>query len=164
VTVLDATKQLVRDALLSQDWTEGMPSSAVDQLTQIAQLQTYPAGRVLLNQVKSTMQHNGVESVSSIRIEIGPLAGVEPLLVEQAFCALVPETEFANTRLVVFQPKLMAVCRDCQHEFEVSHFQFSCPTCASTKVQVTSGNQLRLLSITTELHEPTNVSLGAIDQ
>ncbi len=45
--MLEATKQEVRDALSSLDWTDGMPSSTVDQLAQIAQLKTYPTGRVL---------------------------------------------------------------------------------------------------------------------
>lgn len=116
--------------------------------------------RELLTQVQQAMQQNRVERVSSIQIEIGPLAGVEPLLVEQAFCVLIPETVFENTRLVVHQPSLMAVCRECQREFEVMNFQFSCPTCSSSKVQVTSGDQLRLLSITTQSDEDSNVCLG----
>lgn len=44
---MGATRPEVRDELLKLDLTEGMPSTAVDQLTQIAQLKTYPAGRVL---------------------------------------------------------------------------------------------------------------------
>ncbi len=44
---MEATKQEVRGTLLTLDLTQGMPSSAVDQLAQIAQLKTYPAGRVL---------------------------------------------------------------------------------------------------------------------
>ncbi len=119
--------------------------------------------RELLKQVEIAMRQNGVQSVSSIQIEIGPLAGVEPVLVEQAFEALIPETEFARARLVIEQPELMAVCRECQREFEVKNFQFSCPTCSSARVQVTSGDQLRLLSITTEFHYAAAVSLGAID-
>ena len=120
--------------------------------------------RELLTQVKQAMQQNGVERVSSLQIEIGPLAGVEPLLVEQAFCVLIPETVFERTRLVVHQPALMAVCQECQCEFEVMNFQFSCPTCSSSKVQVTSGDQLRLLSITVELNENSNVCLGVIKE
>ena len=48
--MLDATKQDVRNELLGLDLTEGMPPSAVDQLTNIAQLKFYPAGRVLFNE------------------------------------------------------------------------------------------------------------------
>lgn len=44
---MDATKQEVHDALLSLDLTEGMPALAIEQLTQIAQIQSYPVGRVL---------------------------------------------------------------------------------------------------------------------
>jgi CRP/FNR family cyclic AMP-dependent transcriptional regulator len=44
---LDPTKQEIRDTLLDLELTTGMPASAVDPLTQIAQIKTYPAGRVL---------------------------------------------------------------------------------------------------------------------
>ena len=120
--------------------------------------------RDLLAQVKQAMQQSEVERVSSIQIEIGPLAGVEPLLVLQAYRVLIPKTVFESTRLVVHQPALMSVCRECQREFEVIDFQFSCPTCFSSRVQVTSGDQLRLLSITAELNEDSSVCLGVIDK
>ena len=124
--------------------------------------------RELLTQVKQAMQQNGVERVSSLQIEIGPLAGVEPLLVEQAFCFLIPRTVFEDTRLEVHEPALMAVCQECQRDFEVVDFKFSCPSCLSSKVQITSGDQLRLLSITVkldgELDEDSNVCLGKIEK
>lgn len=44
---MDATKKEVHDALISLELTEGMPASAVEQLARIAQIQTYPVGRVL---------------------------------------------------------------------------------------------------------------------
>lgn len=112
--------------------------------------------RELLTQVKMAMQQNKMERASTIQIEIGPLAGVEPLLVSQAFSVLIPKTVFESTRLVVHQPALMAVCQECLRDFEVVDFKFSCPTCSSSKVQVTSGDQLRLLSITAELNEGSN--------
>jgi CRP/FNR family cyclic AMP-dependent transcriptional regulator len=45
--LIDSTKKNVREALLDLDLTEGMPASAVEQLAEIAQLRSYPAGRVL---------------------------------------------------------------------------------------------------------------------
>lgn len=118
--------------------------------------------RELLSQVKMAMKQSKMERVSTIQIEIGPLAGVEPLLVANAFRVLIPETVFEGTRLEVHQPALMAVCQECQRNFEVVDFKFSCPNCLSSKVQVTSGDQLRLLSITVELDEDSNVCLGEI--
>lgn len=111
--------------------------------------------RELLKQVELAMRQNKVERVSSIQIEIGPLAGVEPVLVEQAFKVLIPDTQFESTRLVVHQTALVAVCRECRDEFEIINFQFSCPSCSSPRVQVISGDQLCLKSITTEMTPQT---------
>ena len=116
--------------------------------------------RDLLKLVQQTMRQNRVERISSIQIEIGPLAGVEPVLVEQAFNALIPDTEFECTRLVVHQRALVAVCRECQKEIEIIDYQFICPNCSSPKVQVISGDQFRLMSITAESNEAANVVLG----
>ena len=118
--------------------------------------------RELLSQVKQAMLQHQVERVSGIQIEIGPLSGVEPLLVEQAFYALIRETGFADTCLTVQLTQLTAVCLDCQHEFEVVDFQFYCAACSSSRVQVTSGDQLRLLSIKSPLAEDVCISQGAI--
>ena len=48
--MLDATKQEVRNALVGLELTGGMPASAIDQLTNIAQLKSYATGRVLFNE------------------------------------------------------------------------------------------------------------------
>lgn len=117
--------------------------------------------RELLKQVEQAMRQNRVGRVSSIQIEIGPLAGVEPVLVEQAFRGLIPDTEFESTRLEVHERALLAVCLECRGEFEIIDFQFSCPNCTSPKVQVIGGDQLRLLSITAESTEAASVSIGA---
>jgi CRP/FNR family transcriptional regulator, cyclic AMP receptor protein len=45
--IMESTKQDVRKMLASLELTEGMPDSAIDQLAAIAQLNAYPAGRVL---------------------------------------------------------------------------------------------------------------------
>ncbi len=118
--------------------------------------------RELLKQVEHAMLQNEVERVSSIQIEIGPLAGVEPVLVEQAFKALIPDSEFESTRLVVHQTALVAVCLECRDAFEIIDYQFSCPSCSSPRVQVISGDQLCLRSITTETDDATNVNFGEL--
>ena len=117
--------------------------------------------RDLLKQAEQAMLQNHLSSLTAIHVEIGPLSGVDPLLVEQAFQSLIHETIFTNTRLVVEQPKLMAVCRECARGFEIMDFQFRCPDCKSNKVQVTSGDQLRLVSISTAIDNDLVDSFGS---
>ncbi|MDZ4850995.1 MAG: hydrogenase maturation nickel metallochaperone HypA [Pirellulaceae bacterium] len=120
--------------------------------------------RELLVQVKQVMVDNSIERVTTIRIEVGPLAGVDPLLVEQAYFLLVQRTEFERTHLMVDQPALMAVCHDCQRQFEVVDFKFLCPGCLSHSVQVISGDQVRLLDITAGCHESELIPSGVIKE
>lgn len=117
--------------------------------------------RELLLQVEAIREQNGAANVTSIHIEIGPLSGVEPTLVEEAFHTLVAETDFSNTRLAMEFCPLMANCLQCHGEFEVANFHFVCPVCFSSRVQITSGDQLRLESIVLALDDSPIASWGA---
>jgi len=116
--------------------------------------------RDMLGQVRQTIQEYSVDRVTAIHLEIGPLSGVDACLVEQAFCSLIRDTEFEDTQLLVQQPPLMAVCLDCQRSLEVLDFKFICPECHSRRVQVISGDQMRLVDITAECREDEGVSCG----
>lgn len=104
----------------------------------------------MMDQVRGVKSAHDIQTVAEILIEIGPLSGVEPLLVEQSFQWLVGGTEFERTRLTIIPVPLLATCRDCRHEFEVLDFFFCCSQCNSYQVQVTSGDQVRLVSITAD--------------
>lgn len=103
--------------------------------------------RSLLHQVGNLLiAHNG-ESVETIRVEMGPLSGVERTLVEIAFAQQVSDTPCRGATLVIHEVPLSAVCRDCGHEFEIQRFRFTCPICESGQIQVTSGDEFRLLDV-----------------
>lgn len=117
--------------------------------------------RDLLAQVDQAMRDNGIQSISVIQIEVGPLSGVEALLVEQAYLSLIASSPFENVRLTIDQPLLMAICRECDTEFSVMEFHFVCPNCSSSKVQVTSGDAMRLVSISTSIECDSTEKTGA---
>lgn len=120
--------------------------------------------RELFVQVRQVMVGNGIERIARMRIEVGPLAGVDPLLVEQAYFLLAQGTEFERTQLRVDQPALMAVCQDCKHEFEIKDFKFYCHACMSRSVQVISGDQVRLIDITEDCNECEWIPSGVIEK
>ena len=109
--------------------------------------------RSLLRQAAEIAAQQGETMIEEIRIEIGPLAGVEPLLVRSAFEQLVTETAAAGTtyagaRLVVDDVPLQMLCRACREEFLLEGFRCECPGCGSRAVQVLRGDELQLVSIT----------------
>ena len=102
--------------------------------------------RSLIRQVESILDEEGGQAVE-IEVAIGPLSGVEPLLVQSAFQQLAPDTQLADAVLCIEQTQLLACCRDCPCEFEIHGFLFECPACQSRRVDVTSGDAFRLISV-----------------
>ena len=108
----------------------------------------YSLVRSLLRQVQAILQHEGSVKATEITVAIGPLAGVEPVLFQQAFEQLAPSFGVSDAEMAIRQPVLTARCNDCKHDFEVIRFLFQCPLCQSREVRVISGEEIRLLDIT----------------
>ncbi len=114
--------------------------------------------RSLLNQVESVCRSNGGTAVICIEVEVGPLTGVEPLLVREAFELLAPGTDCEGADLVIREVPLSAECRVCGAEFSVDQLRFECPGCGSTSVRVTHGDEFRLLNVILETDTVTEAS------
>ena len=103
--------------------------------------------RSLIRQVESIARESGAAEVSEIVVSIGPLSGVEAPLVLNAFEQISPETSVAGATITIELCDLEAVCRHCGDSFVVDSFSFQCPKCKSQSVQVTRGDEFRLVSI-----------------
>lgn len=103
--------------------------------------------RSLLRQVSDLLIACNGQAVETIRVEMGPLSGVERTLVEIAFQQQVDTTPCRGATLQIDEVPLSAVCRDCSHEFEIESFRFQCVACGSSRVQVTGGEEFRLIDI-----------------
>jgi hydrogenase nickel incorporation protein HypA/HybF len=100
----------------------------------------------LLRQVDAIRRQHDANHVSEVRVEVGPLSGVEPLLLAAAFEQLAAESAVAGAKLVIDEVALLADCRPCGREFELGNFDFRCPTCRGN-VRVTRGDELLLVSV-----------------
>lgn len=108
--------------------------------------------RTLLKQVEVIRRQHGAEQVTEVRVEIGPLSGVEPLLLASAFEQLASGSTAENASLVIDEVPLRARCAACDREFEVKNFVFRCRKCAGN-VQVIGGDTLHLVSVSVCSHE-----------
>lgn len=104
--------------------------------------------RTLLDKVATLLEEHHGETVEDVRIELGPLSGVEPLLVRSAFEMLAPQYSLSDAKLIINEIPLEAKCRDCGALFEIKNFRFRCEMCESSAVQVVRGDEFHLLSIT----------------
>jgi hydrogenase nickel incorporation protein HypA/HybF len=78
---------------------------------------------------------------------MGPLAGVEALLLESAFNDLAAGSIAAGAVLRFNAVRLLAGCLDCGREFEVERFCFRCPDCSSGRTTLLQGDSVILESI-----------------
>lgn len=104
----------------------------------------------LLTQACQALESHGGGALREVCVEIGPLTGVERILVEEAFRELSPGTAAEGATLSVNEVPLAVRCRDCGGDGFIERFLFRCPVCGSSRVQVTGGDAFRLMSISVE--------------
>ena len=109
--------------------------------------------RTLLRQVESIRQEHGGRRVTETRVEVGPLSGVEPLLLASAFEQSASETTAADATLVIDEVALLAECEACREQFELQQFDFRCPACRGN-VRIVRGDTLQLISVDLQDTEP----------
>lgn len=107
----------------------------------------YSLVRSLLTQVREAARPHVDSVLDEVVISIGPLAGVEPLLLASAFESLTTNTEYRGTRLVIEQPPLRLECQSCECGFETEQVDFVCPACASVRTRVIAGDGVILLRL-----------------
>jgi len=104
--------------------------------------------RSLLQQVEEIACAERASGVEYVCVALGPLSGVEPLLIRSAFEQLAPATAAAGAELVVDEIPLTVLCLDCGALFDAADFRFHCPECGSPQTRVVSGEEFRLMSVT----------------
>jgi hydrogenase nickel insertion protein HypA len=107
----------------------------------------------LLEQVTQLAAQNAVTNgeatarVTEVCLQIGPLSGVESLLLQSAFARLSPGTVAADARLQVDKVPLLVRCDACGQQSELPELRFVCPTCMATNLKVLNGEGVVLKSI-----------------
>lgn len=112
----------------------------------------------LLAQVRSTATTNGADGVGRITVRLGPLSGVEPDLLAQAFSIARNGPMTAEASLHIEAQPIRLRCRDCGNENEAETNRLLCKACGSYRTDLISGDELLLARV--ELHgvsrHPTN--------
>lgn len=104
----------------------------------------------LLAQVRATASANQASSVGRITIRVGPLSGVEPDLLTQAFSIARNGPLTAEASLHIETQPIRIHCRDCGNENEAAANRLLCQACGSFRVNLISGDELLLAQV--ELH------------
>jgi hydrogenase nickel incorporation protein HypA/HybF len=101
----------------------------------------------LIDQLTSLVRQHGAVSVASLEVEVGALAGVEAILLEDAFSLARAGTVAEQAALVTRRVSPRVRCRQCMAEADTPANRLSCPTCHSLDTDLVRGQALILLRV-----------------
>jgi hydrogenase nickel incorporation protein HypA/HybF len=110
----------------------------------------------MLSQVEEIAVREGASSVAAIVIRIGPLCGVVPELLQQAFTIARAGTLAGEAELITEAQPIRVRCLECDVESEAKPNSLLCSACGSCRTQVTSGDELLLASVELDVAECSN--------
>jgi hydrogenase nickel incorporation protein HypA/HybF len=103
--------------------------------------------QALLRQVDELVASNGGGKLRCVRVELGPLSGVEPAIMASAWEQLRTGAGLSETALIIDEVPLVVLCRACKQAFQPVRFSFHCPDCGSIETETVSGDGVILHSI-----------------
>lgn len=100
--------------------------------------------------VQETMNREKVVKLKEVAIQVGELVAVVPESLEFCFTALVENTSLDGARLTIEVLPLTGSCQECKKNFQIMNFLFVCPTCHSTRIDITQGQELTIRHLEVE--------------
>ncbi len=103
--------------------------------------------QALIDQVESVARDHGATGVERILLQVGPLAGVEPALLQHAFPLAAAGTLAEHAELAIEPAKVRVRCNDCGTESDATPNRLLCAACGSYRTRLISGDELLLASL-----------------
>lgn len=108
----------------------------------------------LFDQVEQVLAGPAFEGVTGrllrVHVKVGRMTAVVPDVLGFMWRAISEGTALDGVELVTEEVPIRARCRGCGTEHECVDIGFSCGTCGSRDVEVTSGRELHLVSLEVE--------------
>ena len=109
----------------------------------------------LLDELQAVANDRSASRVCSVVLSIGPLAGVEPAALQQAFSVAAAGTVAEGAELIIDTKRVRLRCDQCGAESEAPHIgHLTCGSCGSWRTSVLEGAELQLTRV--ELETPTD--------
>ena len=101
----------------------------------------------LMDQVERIAKEQGASRVDSIVLSIGPLSGVEPVLLNRAYEVARLQTVAENAELEIVTGPILVECRSCGSKGEAEVNRLLCTSCGSWQVSLIQGDELLLMRL-----------------
>jgi len=103
--------------------------------------------QALLTQVETLATHHQARQVVKIVVQLGPLSGLLPELLQQAFTLAKAGTIAQQADLVTELLPLKVYCPTCQTESEATPNNLTCHSCGNWQTKLVSGDEMLLKSV-----------------
>ncbi|ACF12036.1 hydrogenase nickel insertion protein HypA [Chlorobaculum parvum NCIB 8327] len=104
----------------------------------------------VIDAVTEKARQEGCSKVTGIELVVGHLSGVEVESLKFCFSAACRDTPADGAELVIEECEAVGRCEACGETFPITSFYAKCPSCAQFRVQIESGQELSVRSITIE--------------
>jgi hydrogenase nickel incorporation protein HypA/HybF len=101
----------------------------------------------LLTQVTQLAREHQAQQVAQIVVQIGPLSGIVPELLAQAFTIASADTVAHSAELILETLPVRVRCLSCGGETEVDANRLICAHCGDWQTQLISGDEMLLTKI-----------------
>jgi hydrogenase nickel incorporation protein HypA/HybF len=115
----------------------------------------------LLDQVALIASRHRATGVGNVTVRIGPLSGVEPSLLTQAFPLARAGTVAEAAELVIEPAPVRVRCDVCEAETDASVNRLLCAACGDYHTRLVSGDELLLVSVELKTGEDQSIPRSA---
>lgn len=116
--------------------------------------------QALIEQIETIVHRHEASEAKRIELRIGPLSGVEPQLVEQAFPVASAGTVAADAVLVIDSLPVNVHCSRCGSTSSVLPNRLVCANCGDWHTTLVSGDELQLFRVELVAGMPDDKSTG----
>ena len=106
--------------------------------------------QALIGQVEDIARQHRATAVTTVSVRIGPLSGVEPDLLEQAFPLASAGTVAEASQLVIEKLPIRVHCETCGAETAAEQNRLICGRCGDWHTRLVSGDEMLLASVELE--------------
>jgi hydrogenase nickel incorporation protein HypA/HybF len=103
--------------------------------------------QALVRQAETIARQQAAQHIAAIRLRIGPLSGIEPHLLEQAYPAACRGTLLENSGLTIEHAPIRVQCRRCGACTDADISCLVCAECGDGNTQLISGDEMLLVDI-----------------
>lgn len=105
----------------------------------------------LIDQLTEVVKEHHGTRVDKIYLQVGPLSGVEPQLLQSAFPLARVNSVASHAELIIHTAPVQVECSSCGHVTQTTANHLVCGQCGNWQTRLVSGNELLLERV--ELHQ-----------